>query len=324
MPRSFLSAIPSNETINTTQRRTAVSLYVHLRHSLSSFSKTEESCKATHNRQRIECKYDDPKNDENEELKIRLPTYHSCLRVKAVEARRFANFLYQQRDLPPIISRAILLDPEFFLDPKYSMVPVMFSPHHSTGERLYPGIMLYTTISPGHAVFIGEIKKLDASEHKCQRDRVKLFIQMKRSLDSLLEYGIDGPVVGIFVQRHRAEIWSMTLPYEALYMPTHLGSFDLILSRYYFGSVIALTPPLLAAKAAVEYTLTRIKEGTYSLFPKDWRRRTYHSEPMVLNDDISMKNEARALRQEANAIKSTTTKETDIENGEDKENRENK
>ncbi|KAG0066821.1 hypothetical protein BGZ90_001248 [Linnemannia elongata] len=55
--------------------------------------KTEESCKDTHNRQRIECKYDDPKNDENEELKIRLPTYHSCLRVKAVEARRFAHFL---------------------------------------------------------------------------------------------------------------------------------------------------------------------------------------------------------------------------------------
>ncbi|KAF8954975.1 hypothetical protein BGZ46_002782 [Entomortierella lignicola] len=54
---------------------------------------TEESCKETHNRQRIECKYDDPKNDENEELKIRLPTYRSCLRVKAVEARRFAHFL---------------------------------------------------------------------------------------------------------------------------------------------------------------------------------------------------------------------------------------
>ncbi|KAK3827586.1 MAG: hypothetical protein J3Q66DRAFT_2575 [Benniella sp.] len=53
---------------------------------------TTEVCKETHNRQRIECKYDDPKNDENEELKIRLPTYRSCLRVRAVEARRFAHF----------------------------------------------------------------------------------------------------------------------------------------------------------------------------------------------------------------------------------------
>ncbi|KAF9916920.1 hypothetical protein BGZ65_000071, partial [Modicella reniformis] len=39
------------------------------------------------------CKYDDPKNDENEELKIKLPTYRSCLHVKAIEVRRFAHFL---------------------------------------------------------------------------------------------------------------------------------------------------------------------------------------------------------------------------------------
>ncbi|KAF9969402.1 hypothetical protein BGZ73_008245 [Actinomortierella ambigua] len=193
--------------------------------------------------------------------------------------------------------------------------------NQDTGERLYPDIMLCTTTSPGHAVFIGEIKKLDASEHECQRDRVKLFIQMKRSLDSLLDYGVDGPVIGILVQRHRVEIWSMTLPYEALYMPTHLGSFDLILSRYYFGALLALTPPLLAAKAAVEHTLTRLKEGPHTFFPKDWRRGTYHFEPIVLNDDVSMKKEAKALRQEANAMKPNTTQEADIENDEDKENR---
>ncbi|KAG0287960.1 hypothetical protein BGZ96_008195 [Linnemannia gamsii] len=47
----------------------------------------------THNHQRITCKYDDPKNDENEELKVLYPKYHSCQHVKAVEARRFAHFL---------------------------------------------------------------------------------------------------------------------------------------------------------------------------------------------------------------------------------------
>ncbi|CAO3568266.1 unnamed protein product [Mortierella alpina] len=52
----------------------------------------EDTCKETHNRQRIECKFEDPKDDENEELKIRLPTYRSCPRVKAVEARKFAHF----------------------------------------------------------------------------------------------------------------------------------------------------------------------------------------------------------------------------------------
>ncbi|GJJ78923.1 hypothetical protein EMPS_11282 [Entomortierella parvispora] len=54
---------------------------------------TEDTCKETHNRQKIECKYDDPINNENEELKVLLPTYRSCLHVKAVEARRFAHFL---------------------------------------------------------------------------------------------------------------------------------------------------------------------------------------------------------------------------------------
>ncbi|KAI8354915.1 hypothetical protein B0O80DRAFT_49487 [Mortierella sp. GBAus27b] len=54
--------------------------------------KTEESCRETHNRQRIECRYEDPKDEANEELKIRLPKYRSCLHVKAVEARRFAHF----------------------------------------------------------------------------------------------------------------------------------------------------------------------------------------------------------------------------------------
>ncbi|KAF9283801.1 hypothetical protein BGZ68_005090 [Mortierella alpina] len=52
----------------------------------------EDTCKESHNRQRIECKFDDPKDDENEELKLRLPTYRSCPRVKAVEARKFAHF----------------------------------------------------------------------------------------------------------------------------------------------------------------------------------------------------------------------------------------
>ncbi|KAK3841481.1 MAG: hypothetical protein J3R72DRAFT_152700 [Linnemannia gamsii] len=191
-----------------------------------------------------------------------------------------------------------------------------------TGERLYPDIMICTTISPGHAVLVGEIKKLDASEQECQRDRVKLFIQMKRALDSLLDYGVDGPVIGILVQRHRVEIWTMTLPYEALYMPTHLGSFDLILSRYYFGALVALTPPLLAAKAAVEHTLARLKEGPQPLYPtKDWRRGTYHFEPMVLDDDVSMKEEARALRQEGKVMKPKGSKKTDIESDEDKENK---
>ncbi|KAG0227271.1 hypothetical protein BGW42_003073 [Actinomortierella wolfii] len=188
-----------------------------------------------------------------------------------------------------------------------------------TGERLFPDIMLCTTTSPGHTIVIGEIKKLDAGEQGCQRDRVKLFVQMKRALDSLLDYGVDGPVIGILVQRHRVEIWAMTLPFEALYMPTHLGSFDLILSRYYFGALVALTPPLFAAKAAVEHTLALIKDGPHPLLSKkSWRRGTYHFEPVVLNEDLSVKKEAKTLRQKG-AMKPSIAHEEDIQSREDEE-----
>ncbi|KAF9314923.1 hypothetical protein BG003_003691 [Podila horticola] len=54
---------------------------------------TLNDCKETHNHQRISCKFEDPKNDEDEELKVLLPKYHSCARVKAVEARKYAHFL---------------------------------------------------------------------------------------------------------------------------------------------------------------------------------------------------------------------------------------
>ncbi|KAF9276514.1 hypothetical protein BGZ74_003603 [Mortierella antarctica] len=54
---------------------------------------TKVDCKETHNHQKINCKFEDPKNEEDEELKILLPKYHSCARVKAVEARRYAHFL---------------------------------------------------------------------------------------------------------------------------------------------------------------------------------------------------------------------------------------
>ncbi|ORZ08049.1 hypothetical protein BCR41DRAFT_150433 [Lobosporangium transversale] len=53
---------------------------------------TENVCKETHNRQRIECHYVDPRKEEDEDLKLKLPTYRSCLHVKAVEARKFAHF----------------------------------------------------------------------------------------------------------------------------------------------------------------------------------------------------------------------------------------
>ncbi|KAG0003175.1 hypothetical protein BGZ65_001941 [Modicella reniformis] len=166
------------------------------------------------------------------------------------------------------------------------------------GELLYPDVMLSIS-TPQHTVLVGEVKKLNASDHECHRDRVKLFIEMKRCLDGLLDYGVDGPVVGILAQRHRVEVWSMTLPYEALYVATHLGSFDLILSRYYFGAFLALTPPLLAAKAAIQDTLTRLSQGrSRSSLRAEWRRGAYHYQSLILKDDALIVQEARALKKE--------------------------
>ncbi|KAF9898236.1 hypothetical protein BX616_004310 [Lobosporangium transversale] len=171
--------------------------------------------------------------------------------------------------------------------------------HIGEGELLYPDVMLSTTSTPQHTVLVGEVKKMDGSDHEYDRDRVKLFIEMKRCLDGLLDCGVDGPVVGILAQGHRVEVWNMTLPYEALYVPTLLGSFDLILSRYYFGAFFALAPPLLAAKAVIQDTLTRLRQGQRrSSLKSGWRRGTYHYEPLILKQDVSIVQEVRELKKE--------------------------
>ena len=52
---------------------------------------------------------------------------------------------------------------------------------------------------------------------------------MKMCLDDLLYAGVDGPVIGILAQGHQVEVWSLTLPFDALYLSTLLGAFDLVL-----------------------------------------------------------------------------------------------
>ncbi|KAG0240945.1 hypothetical protein BGW41_006513 [Actinomortierella wolfii] len=56
-------------------------------------NETMDYCKETGNRLRIECHFDDPADETNEEFVMQLPTFRSCLRVKAIESRRFAHFL---------------------------------------------------------------------------------------------------------------------------------------------------------------------------------------------------------------------------------------
>lgn len=159
--------------------------------------------------------------------------------------------------------------------------------------------MLTTVSSPHQTVLVAEVKKFDTAQLECDRDRVKLFVEMKRCLDGLLTSGVDGPVVGLLAQRHRVEVWALTLPYEAVYLPTHLGSFDMILSRFYFGALHVVCPPLLAAQAAVTSTMSRLTSGRRRKPIKAaWTRGTYNVEPMELKSDISVRQEARGLRRD--------------------------
>ncbi|KAF9163380.1 hypothetical protein DFQ26_002669 [Actinomortierella ambigua] len=167
-----------------------------------------------------------------------------------------------------------------------------------TGELLYPTCMLTTVSSPQQTLLVAQVKKFDATQQECDRDRIKLFVELKRCLDGLLASGVDGPVVGLLAQRHRVEVWALTLPYEAVYLPTHLGSFDMILSRYYFGALHAVCPSLLAAQAAVASTLSRLAGGRKCKPLKaTWTRGTYDVEPMQLEPDVSFRQEARDLQE---------------------------
>lgn len=144
---------------------------------------------------------------------------------------------------------------------------------------------------------VGEVKKFEENDEVCHRDRHKLFTQMKMCLDGLLDAGVDGPVIGILAHRYRVEVWSLTLPFEALYLPTLLGAFDLVLSRFSFASTIVMFPPLLAARAAVADTLARFASRRKRARPmkSTWRRGTYHVKPLEINQGLTLREEVRLL-----------------------------
>ncbi|KAF9148045.1 hypothetical protein BG015_010248 [Linnemannia schmuckeri] len=151
-------------------------------------------------------------------------------------------------------------------------------------EVLIPDVMLTTTQHPHRTVLLCEIKKVGSSQQDKQRDVVKLFIEMKRSLDGLLQAGVDGKVIGILGQDFRVDVWMMDLPYEAIYLPTHLGSFDILFSRYQIGSLLAMAPPLLAAREIVKSTLEDVKALGRRQRPvkETWVRGTFNVQPNVV------------------------------------------
>ncbi|KAG0248759.1 hypothetical protein DFQ27_000655, partial [Actinomortierella ambigua] len=55
------------------------------------------------------------------------------------------------------------------------------------------------------ALLVAEMKKFNATQQECDRDRIKLFVALKRRLDGLIASGVDEPVVELLAQRHRVE-----------------------------------------------------------------------------------------------------------------------
>ncbi|KAF9164052.1 hypothetical protein DFQ26_001884 [Actinomortierella ambigua] len=95
------------------------------------------------------------------------------------------------------------------------------------------------------------------------------------------------------------EVRSLSLPHEAFYLPTLLGAFDLLLSRYQLAAMIAVAPSLLAAKSIVTGTIASLaharKRGGLT---KGWIRGTYNVESVSVASDLSIRQEARLLRQD--------------------------
>ncbi|KAF9333407.1 hypothetical protein BG006_003678 [Podila minutissima] len=149
------------------------------------------------------------------------------------------------------------VEPIFGYFPNCKTRDVIETGNVRTGEMLPPDFMLCSISKTQYTFMVGEVKKFEENDKMCHKGRHKLFTEMKMCLDGLLEAGVDGPVIGILDQRHRVEVWSLTLPYEALYLPTLLGAFDLVLSRFSFALTIVMFLPLLAAQAAVADTLAR-------------------------------------------------------------------
>jgi hypothetical protein len=129
-------------------------------------------------------------------------------------------------------------------------------------EQSFPDVLLAADLGQYRYTLVQvEAKGLGVGREVLDRDRVKMFFNMKKSFDALCQAGVDGSTVGILVQGLRAEVWIMDLPFEGGYIPTHVGSFSLIHSNLSFGSILTLAAPMLTARRIVQQTLQKLREA---------------------------------------------------------------
>ncbi|KAG0225506.1 hypothetical protein BGX31_007613 [Mortierella sp. GBA43] len=129
-------------------------------------------------------------------------------------------------------------------------------------EQSFPDVLLAADLGQYRYTLVQvEAKGLGVARELLDRDRVKMFFNMKKSFDALCQAGVDGSTVGILVQGLKAEVWIMDLPFEGGYIPTHVGSFSLIHSNLAFGSILTLAAPMLTARRVVQQTLQKLREA---------------------------------------------------------------
>ncbi|KAG0211525.1 hypothetical protein BGX28_007749 [Mortierella sp. GBA30] len=146
-------------------------------------------------------------------------------------------------------------------------------------EKPYPDFH----ISIKHqTIMLLEAKPPGGSAEDYREDRRKLFDEMKLAVDSLLRCGVDRPMVGFLVSGLRVETFAMTLEYEACYLLVNLGSFDLVGSRFQFGSLLSAARPLLTARAIVADTAKAMRGLKGEAIKTSWVRGSYHTKPIKI------------------------------------------
>ncbi|KAF9986918.1 hypothetical protein BGZ65_005713 [Modicella reniformis] len=90
-------------------------------------------------------------------------------------------------------------------------------------EQSFPDVLLAAQLGRYQYTLVRvEVKGVGVRGDLLDRDRIKLFFNMKKVLDALCEAGVDGSTVSILVQELKAEVWIMDLPFEGVYLPTQI------------------------------------------------------------------------------------------------------
>ncbi|KAF9422050.1 hypothetical protein BGZ76_003828 [Entomortierella beljakovae] len=136
----------------------------------------------------------------------------------------------------------------------------------------------YFSEKDGLPFLIAEVKKPGLEGNILEGDQRKLPGMMKIMIDSLLEAGVQEPVItGLYVSGSRCEVFLMTVEYEAIYTYKSAGVFGLPRDNLQLGMLLPALGPLSIAFATATCTLAAINNRLDACdITKKWRRPSYY------------------------------------------------